>query len=518
MIKYKILKVTDRSVTFELLNNNCYFNDEEITVLINDEVALKTTKNVNSIYGLDEDTEYRIKLESSTKNSEEIIFKTKEYKFVLDISEFGAKGNGIEDDTIYIQTAINVAPKGSLVEINKGKYNITSLFMKSGVDLYIDKDAELISVGNRENLPIFPSNIEKNEDRLYLGTWEGITRQCFAGTLNIVESSDVSVFGQGSINGMASYENWWKDFETFNIAWRPRLISILNSKNITLMDINVKNSPSWTIHPVLSKKLEFINLYVENPKDAPNTDGLDPEFCKDVLIKGVHFSVGDDCVALKSGKFDFAMETKETTENVLIENCFMEDGHGAVTMGSEMSGGIKDVTIKNCFFKGTDRGFRVKTRRGRGIRGVIENIKMKNVIMDDVDTAIALNSFYFCCDPDGKSEYVWSKEKLPIDERTPHIKSLYLEDVECRNLNACSAFIYGLPEKMVEEISLKNVKFSFREDARPAYPEMLSFQDKVSKRGIMGLNIKKLYLENVVFENIEGEHLEIENVEELIEK
>ena len=109
------------------------------------------------------------------------------------------------------------------------------------------------------------------------------------------------IYGQGKINGNASKENWWKDPKVMNIAFRPRLFFISGCKNVTLQGVTFCNSPSWTLHPYFSNDLKFIGVTVQNPSDSPNTDGLDPESCKNVEILGVRFSLGDDCIAVKSG-------------------------------------------------------------------------------------------------------------------------------------------------------------------------------------------------------------------------
>ena len=120
-----------------------------------------------------------------------------------------------------------------------------------------------------------------------------------------------------------------------NIAFRPRLFFISGCKNVTLQGVTFCNSPSWTLHPYFSNDLKFIGVTVQNPSDSPNTDGLDPESCKNVEILGVRFSLGDDCIAVKSGKIYMGKKHKTPSENIHIRQCLMENGHGAVTLGSE---------------------------------------------------------------------------------------------------------------------------------------------------------------------------------------
>ena len=166
-------------------------------------------------------------------------------------------------------------------------------------------------------------------------------------------------------------------------------------KNIVLHGITVKNSPSWNIHPYFSEDLQFIGISVLGPKDSPNTDGLDPESCKNVDIIGVYFSVGDDCIAIKSGKIYMGAKYKTPSENLTIRQCCMRDGHGSITIGSEMAGGVKNLNVENCLFLHTDRGLRIKTRRGRGKDAIVTGIRFENIIMDHVMTPVVMNSFLF---------------------------------------------------------------------------------------------------------------------------
>ena len=138
---------------------------------------------------------------------------------------------------------------------------------------------------------------------------------------------------------------------------------------------------------------------------SPNTDGIDPESCKNVNIIGNHVHVGDDCIALKSSKLFLGMKLHVPCENVIIRNCCLSRGHGGLVIGSEMSGGIKNVTVTQCLMDHTDRGLRVKTRRGRGKYAVIDGLAFRNVVMDGVLTPFVINMFYFC-DPDGRTDYV----------------------------------------------------------------------------------------------------------------
>lgn len=184
----------------------------------------------------------------------------------------------------------------------------------------------------------------------------------------------LNIVGQGVIDGNAQVGDWWINPKEKRVAWRPNLIYIAHSEYVNVQGVTFQNSPSWTVHPFFSVILSLLILKIINPKDSPNTDGLDPESCQHVDIVGIDFSVGDDCIAVKSRKFELGQKFRHPTKYLYIRNCRMRYGHGAVVLGSEMSGGIKEVFVTQCLFYQTDRGLRIKTRRGRGDAAVIENV------------------------------------------------------------------------------------------------------------------------------------------------
>lgn len=272
------------------------------------------------------------------------------------------------------------------------------------------------------------------------------------------------------------------------------------------------NSPSWTLHPFFSSDLHFVGITVKNPSDSPNTDGLDPESCKNVEILGVRFSLGDDCIAVKSGKIYMGKKYKTPCENLHIRQCLMENGHGAVTVGSEMAGGVKNMTVEDCYFRHTDRGLRIKTRRGRGKDAVLDGITFRNLTLDHVMTPLVVNCFYFC-DPDGKTEYVQSRKPYPVDEKTPAVKRLAFENMDCTNCHVAAAFFDGLPEQKIEEIRMKNIFISYADEAKYDVPAMSEGIEKSSKRGMFARNVQKLVLENVRIEGQTGDAMELVDVD-----
>ena len=208
------------------------------------------------------------------------------------------------------------------------------------------------------------------------------------------------------------------------------------------------------------------------------------------------------------------MTHKRPSENILIHQCLMENGHGAVTIGSEMAGGVKNLTVEECMFRHTDRGLRIKTRRGRGEDAVLDKITFRNIDMDHVMTPFVVNSFYFC-DPDGKTEYVQSREAMPVDERTPYIKRMDFENIHARNCHVAAAYFDGLPERKIEEIRLENITVTYAENPKCDVPAMSAGVEPCSRKGIWANNVKKLRLKNVSVTGQEGEAVVLSGVDEV---
>ena len=195
------------------------------------------------------------------------------------------------------------------------------------------------------------------------------------------------------------------------------------------------------------------------------------------------------------------------SKNFYIRHCSMKYGHGGVVIGSEMSGGVENVHIEKCDFYKTDKGIRIKTRRGRGENGVIDGIYAENISMNEVKVPFVINCFYFC-DPDGKTEYVYTKEKLPVDERTPSIKNIEFKNIKAENTKICAGYLYGLPEKPIENVKFKDVEIDFtKEEVTPEVPAMMSFIEEEAKTGLFIENVEGISLENLEIKNNIGEKI-----------
>ncbi|MBO6240322.1 MAG: glycoside hydrolase family 28 protein [Butyrivibrio sp.] len=496
---FNIVEVFNRSVTIELVSDDVFKQEKCFEVLVNGEKELETDRNVFSVTGLLPDTDYKLAVRADGEVVEKN-FTTGHESVLLNVTKFGAKGDGKTLDTAAIQAAICSCPKDGTVYLPKGVYFSTPLFLKSNMTLWLDEEAVLLGDTQRENYPILPgmtlSTDEKDEYNL--SSWEGNPLTSFASLVTAIDAENLDIIGPGTLDGNASNSDWWVNPKIKRIAWRPNTLYLCRCKNVRVQNITVKNSPAWTVHPYYCEDISFLNLFINNPSDSPNTDGLDPESCKNTLVLGTVISVGDDCMAIKSGKYYMSLEHHKVTENCIIRNCKFERGHGSVTVGSEAAGGVKNVRVSQCIFEGTDRGLRIKTRRGRGERSVLDDIIFENINMNGVHMPFTVNMFYFC-DPDGHSDYVQNQAPAPVDEMTPVIGSIIGRNINCEGVSACVLCAVGLPERPIGELRFENISASFlpENERTPDRPVMMDNFDEMSGRSIYAKNVKSLILKNM---------------------
>lgn len=507
---FKVIFKSSRSLTLELINKDIYYAKDAYDVYVNGTLYKKgITTNITSIYQLLPNQLYEIKINEHIE-----MVKTDVESVSINVLDFDALGDGVKDDTKAIQTAILAAPKQARVFIPKGIYKVTPIFLKSDITIELDKEAVLLYDTNRENYPILPANYETEQGTYELASWEGNPGKQYASMITGINVENVKIIGEGIFDGNAQNGDWWVNHRVMRGAWRPNGLFLVHSKGVAMQGVTVKNTPSWNLHPYFSNDLDFIDMKIESPKDSPNTDGCDPESCKNVNIIGLDFSVGDDCIALKSGKYEMGRKYKQPCENVVIRNCMMKYGHGAVVLGSEMSGGMKDIKVSQCYFLDTDRGLRIKTRRGRGKDAIIDGIVFENIYMKGVLTPLVMNMYYYC-DPDGKTEYVWSKEHHEVDDRTPYLGRFKFKDMVCEDAHVSAGFFYGLPEQPIKRIELENIKVTFAEKTVKDVPAMMSYLDPMSNKGFYFNYVDEVELKNVVVEGYEGELIEHHHVKEI---
>lgn len=419
---------------------------------------------------------------------------------IYNIVDFGAVGDGKTSCTQAIKSAIEKCEKngGGRVYVPAGKFLTGAVFLKSNMNLYLEAGATLLFSNDIEEYPIVTSR------------WEGVKRDCYASCINAYDEENVSISGKGIIDGQGEF--WWDIFRLGKNKYpRPKLIAPYNCKHVTIEGVTLTNSPSWTINTILCDNVTVDKVTIKNPFDSPNTDGIDPESCSNVHISNCHVDVGDDCIAVKAGTEDTADRVPCT--NITITNCTMVHGHGGVVLGSEMSGDIVNVTISNCVFEGTDRGIRLKSRRGRG--GTVEDIRVNNIIMNEVFCPFVANLYYFC-GPKGEDKYVWDKNPYPITEETPSFKRLNFANITCKDVSASAGFFYGLAEMPIEDVTFDNIYISMTKEAVPQFPAMAKDVEECAQKGFYIANTKGISFTNIIVEGVDGPVFDVEDTEDII--
>ena len=513
-MKFHTLYVSSVSACFELENADPYYSETAFDVTVNGAPALMGVRtNVFSLFDLLPGTSYAVAVGGET-----ITITTARETACISVKDFGAVGDGMADDTSAIQNAIHCCPAGGRVSVPAGTYFVRPLVLKSDLTLELKKGAVLLGDPREESYPILPGEIQDAQTgkELQVSSWEGNPFPCRQSFISAHYAKNISIVGQGIIDGNAVNSTWWNNVKQRTIG-RPKLVFLNQCENVRFHGILGRNSACWNFHPFFSRNIHFYHTAVEAPKDSPNTDGTDPESCDDVCYIGMRFSVGDDAIAIKAGKMYMGMKYQTPATNHLVRNCLMEYAHGAMVLGSEMSGGIRDLTVSQCLFSHTDRGLRIKTRRGRGKYAVIDGVEFSNIKMDNVMAPLVMNMYYFC-DPDGHEEIVWSKAHHPVDDGTPYLGSFTFRDMDCTDCEWAAGYFYGLTEQPIGSVSIENVRFTFREDASAGYPAMMDYIDQERKRGLYFNCVKKVHLKNVTMHGQDGDRLTAINVDEVIDQ
>jgi polygalacturonase len=428
-----------------------------------------------------------------------VIEQTSFKKDTISILKFGAVADGQTLNTQAINAAIEASNKkgGGVVVIPSGLWLTGPIVLKSNVNLHLKKGALL--------------QFTKDFDQYQLveGNWEGLPQMRNQSPVSATNATNIAITGFGIIDGggeawrqirkdkltetqwkkwVASggvvsedgkswypSEQWLKAskmknpgeitgdktpefYKSIKDFLRPNLVVITKCKKVLLEGVTFQNSAAWCLHPLMSEHLTVRNVTVLNPWFAQNGDGIDVESCKNVLIENSKFDVGDDGLCMKSGRDEAGRKRGMPTENVIIRDCKVYHAHGGFVIGSEMSGGARNMWISNCTFIGTDIGLRFKTTRGRG--GIVENIFIDNIQMMDIPgEAILFDMYYMSQDPvalHGEKRELPKVETLPVTDATPQFRNFVIKNVVC-NGAAKGIFIRGIPEMHVKDIHLENM-------------------------------------------------------------
>ncbi|MBX2963521.1 MAG: glycoside hydrolase family 28 protein [Cyclobacteriaceae bacterium] len=331
------------------------------------------------------------------------------------ITDFGAVNDGATDCTEAFRKAIEACHTagGGRVVVPEGKFLTGAIHLKSNVNLHVSKGAVVL----------FSQDPQKYLPQVYT-RFEAVELMNYSPLIYAYEQENIAVTGEGELNGQADDDHWWYWKGKWGHAGanrearehqqkpanerlkkmaedgvpvserifgdgdylRPSFVQPYKCKNVLIEGVTIKDSPMWVLHPVLSENVTIRNVTVIS--HGPNSDGCDPESSKDVLIEGCVFDTGDDCIAIKSGRDHDGRRVNVPSENIIVRNCIMKDGHGGVVIGSEISGNVSNVFAENCEMSSPylDRALRLKSNSRRG--GIIENIYMRNVTIGDVDEAV----------------------------------------------------------------------------------------------------------------------------------
>ena len=390
----------------------------------------------------------------------------------VDMLKSGAKADGKTLNTTLINHTVDRLSQagGGTLFFPAGTYLTGAIRLKSNITLELEAGATLLFSDN------FDDYLPFMEVR-----HEGVMMKSFSPLISAMDAENITIKGEGTLDGQG--KAWWTEFfriyvdlekngmrelnkyqplwerendvealyaET-NEDWhgtlkrrffRPPFIQPVRCRRVRIEGVKIINSPFWTVNPEFCDNVVVTGVTIHNVP-SPNTDGINPESCRNVHISDCHISVGDDCITLKSGRDAQARRLGVPCENITITNWTMLSGHGGVVIGSEMSGSVRKVTISNCVFDGTDRGIRIKSTRGRG--GVVEDIRVSNIIMSNIKReAVVLNLKY--------SEMPVE----PMSERTPLFRDISISGLTAVGVKT-PVKIVGLEEAPVTDIILRDI-------------------------------------------------------------
>lgn len=444
--------------------------------------------------------------------------------YQVDIRDFGAKADGETLNTEAINNAIKAVSEkgGGKVVIPEGLWLTGPVVLQNNVNLHVEKNALVLFSGDADLYPLVRTS------------FEGLDMLRCQSPISAMNAENIAITGHGVLDG--SGDSWrpvkrnkvtdgqWKSLlksggvvdesgkvwypnegalkasiltgskekrEISDSEWegmkrwlRPVLLSIVKSKRVLLEGVTFRNSPSWCLHPLSCEDLTLNGVKVFNPWYSQNGDALDVESCKNVVVTNSLFDAGDDAICIKSGKDADGRRRGEPCENVLVKNNTVLHGHGGFVVGSEMSGGVRNVYVADCTFIGTDVGLRFKSTRGRG--GVVENVYVDNINMINIPgDALIADLYYAVKDAPGAP--------VPaVTEETPSFKNIHISNISCKGAGR-AMFLNGLPEMPIENFSVRNMRIT---DAQKG-----AFINKVA--GVT--------LENIEIETADNTYLQVEN-------
>jgi DNA sulfur modification protein DndE len=415
------------------------------------------------------------------------------------IEQFGAVKDGITLNTAAINKTIDACASkgGGTVLIPSGLWLTGPIVLKSNVELHTERGALVLFTPDHLQYPLMS------------GYFEGVLAARCQSPISANNAENIAITGEGIFNGsgdtwrpvkkekltdsewkkkiasggvLSENKNTWyasesalkgsvtgdvgklvggkkiSDFEPVRDFLRPVMLQFTGCRNILLDGVTFENSPAWTLHLLMSEQITVRGVVCKNPEYGQNTDAIDLESCKNIYMSRCTFDVGDDGICIKSGRDEEGRKRGIPTENVVVEDCTVYHAHGGFVVGSEMSGGARNLFVSNCTFIGTDIGLRFKTTRGRG--GIVENVYASNIRMRNIPgEAILFDMYYMAKDPvpmAGEKREMPKIETLPVNEGTPVFRNFYINNIVCNGAEK-AVFIRGIPEMQISNIELNNL-------------------------------------------------------------
>jgi polygalacturonase len=344
--------------------------------------------------------------------------------------------------------------------VPKGTFLCGSIFFKQGVDLLIEKEGVLKGTDDPNDYPQVDTR------------WEGEEMVWTAALLNFFDMTDVDLTGEGIIDG--SGDKWMEKFPRGSRGLRtgrPRLIAIQSCKDVKVSGLSLKNQACWGLFILYSRNVLVENLTIRAEHNIISSDGIDVDSSCDVLIKGCDIDVNDDCIAIKSGKDEDGRRVNRPAEDIVVEKCHFRYGHGGVSMGSEMSGGIRNVEIRNCIMDADNWApVRFKSQPSRG--GVVENITYRDIQLKDTRKAFEFNMAWRMVNP------------KPPSDPLPVVRNVKIINVSGTTANVGD--MHGLEDSPIINVSFENCHIKAR-------------------RGFVLENVKDLDISGLTIEVEEGE-------------
>lgn len=385
---------------------------------------------------------------------------------VFNIVNYGAIGDGVFDNTEIFKNVIRLCYQkgGGVVLVPQGKYFSGPIHLESNINLHIEEGGEILFSTNSSDYP------------LVLTSFEGTEVMNYSPLLYAYQKSNVAITGKGTINGQGNNLNWWSWCGKDTYGWkkgdpiqnvaklmkmaednvpvservfgdgnflRPNFVEFFECNNVLIKDITIINAPFWVIHPMKSNNVIIDGVTVTS--HGPNNDGCDPEYSKNVVVRNCNFNTGDDCIAIKSGRDTDGRRVNIVSENIYVQNCKMYDGHGGVTIGSEISAGVRNVFVENCAMDSPEleRAIRLKSNSRRG--GFVENLYVRNVQIGQVGESVLGIDLFYSIHGNQYGNYI------------PRIDNIVLENITVKNGGKFAILAKGHKSLPIKNILFKNV-------------------------------------------------------------